>query len=85
MSVLERFVRIRRYQGLATEYRQLAESTAPASVRDRYLTVADHYSALASLEVRWDKRTRGERLAQLRSERERRPGCAGRGGVVGVS
>jgi hypothetical protein len=71
MSDLERFIRIRHYRGLAAEYRHLAEVASPANVRVRYLTVANHYNALAALEVRSDRQTRGARLARLRSERER--------------
>jgi hypothetical protein len=71
MSDLERFIRIRHYRGLAAEYRHLSEVASPANVRVRYLTVANHYNALAALEVRSDRRTRGARLARLRSERER--------------
>lgn len=72
MSVLDRFIRIRRYRGRATEYRELASGAFAPSVRDRFLMVADHYNALAALEVRSDQTTRSERLAQLRLEREQR-------------
>ncbi len=76
MSVLETFVRIRRYRARAAEFRQLAAGSVGSDVQDRYLAIADHYVRLADAEVRSDKMRTKERLAELRSQRERQKALA---------
>lgn len=70
MSVLETFVRIRRYRTRAADFQRLAGGSVSLDVRDRYLAIANHYIALANAEVLSDKLRRKERLKELRSERE---------------
>jgi hypothetical protein len=70
MSVLQRFVRIREYRNCAAKFRGIAEACVGENVKGRYLAVADHYTALADLEMRSDKIVRAERLEQLRLTRE---------------
>lgn len=72
MSVLETFVRIRRYRARAADFQRLAGGSLSLDVRDRYLAIANHYSALADAEVLSDKLRRNERLKELRYEREQK-------------
>jgi hypothetical protein len=74
MSVLETFVRIRRYRTRAADFQQLAGGSFSLDVRDRYLAIANHYFALADAEVLSDKLRRKERLKELRYEREQKAG-----------
>lgn len=69
MSVLERFVRIRRLRTLAADHYGLAAESFSDSVRARYLAIADHYTALAEAELLSDKRERTFRLAGLQAKR----------------
>ncbi len=69
MSVLDRFVRIRRFRAQATDNYDLAAGTFSDSVRARYLAVADHYTALAEAELLSDKRERQIRLAEMQAKR----------------
>ncbi len=70
MSVLDRFVTIRRYRSRAAEFRDLAGRSPVATIRNRYLAVAAHYEALAEAEALSDRMRSAERLKQLRSQRE---------------
>jgi DNA-binding transcriptional ArsR family regulator len=69
MSVLDRFVRIRRFRALAGENYGLAAESFSESVRARYLAIADHYAALADAELLSDKRERKWRLAEMQAQR----------------
>ena len=69
MSVLERFERIRALRARAAAYDALASDPENANVRARYLTIADHYTALAEAELRSDKLECRQRLAELRAKR----------------
>src|SRR5579864_5555584 len=69
MSVLERFVRIRRFRRCAADYFDLASASAGAAVRARYLAIADHYIALADAEFRSDRTERKNRLAEMQAVR----------------
>lgn len=69
MSVLDRFVRIRRFRAQAAENYDLAAGSFSASVRARYLAIADHYTALADAELLSDKRERKSRLADMQAAR----------------
>jgi len=69
MSVLDRFVRIRRFRAQAAENYDLAAGAFSETVRGRYLAIADHYAALAEAELLSDKRERQRRLAAMRAER----------------
>jgi hypothetical protein len=65
MSVLERFVRIRSLRVRAAAYYALASDPYSANVHARYLTIADHYIALAEA----DKLECQQRLEELRAKR----------------
>jgi hypothetical protein len=69
MSVLDRFVRIRRLRAQAAENYDLAAASVGDSVRARYLAIADHYTALAEAELLSDKRERKLRLAEMQRKR----------------
>ncbi|HEX4040519.1 MAG TPA: hypothetical protein VHY10_02375 [Xanthobacteraceae bacterium] len=69
MSVLDRFVRIRRFRAQAAENYALAAESFGDSVRARYLAIADHYTALAEAELLSDKRERQFRLAEMQAKR----------------
>lgn len=69
MSVLDRFVRIRRLRAQAAENYDLAAASVGDSVRARYLAIADHYTALAEAELLSDKRERKFRLAEMQAAR----------------
>jgi hypothetical protein len=69
MSVLDRFVRIRRFRAQAAENYALAAESFSDSVRARYLAIADHYTALAEAELLSDKRERQFRLAEMQAKR----------------
>jgi hypothetical protein len=69
MSVLDRFVRIRRFRAQAAENYDLAAGSFSDSVRARYLAIADHYTALADAELLSDKRERKSRLAEMQAMR----------------
>jgi hypothetical protein len=70
MSVLDDFVRIRRLRNRAAEFRQLADTDLAPDVRDRYLTIAQHYDALADAEQRSEQAKVAEHLERLRLNRE---------------
>src|SRR5579863_1480743 len=69
MSVLERFVKIRRFRRCAADYFDLASASAGTAVRARYLAIADHYIALADAEFRSDRTERTNRLAEMQAVR----------------
>jgi hypothetical protein len=62
MSVLNRFVTIRRYRARAAEFRELAERHSAPTIQNRYFSIAAHYAALAAAEELSDKRRSSERL-----------------------
>jgi hypothetical protein len=69
MSVLERFVRIRRLRAQAAENFALAAESFSDSVRARFLAIADHYAAVADAELLSDQRERKFRLAAMQAAR----------------
>lgn len=69
MSVLDRFVRIRRLRAQAADNYALAAESFGDNVRARYLAIADHYAALADAELLSDKRERKWRLAEMQAQR----------------
>ena len=69
MSVLDRFVRIRRLRAQAAENYALAAESFGDSVRARFLSIADHYAALADAELLSDQRERKFRLAEMQAAR----------------
>ncbi len=70
MSVLDRFVTIRRYRGRAAEFRDLAKRSTATTIRNRYLAIAAHYDVLAEAEMLSDRMRSAERLEQWRIQRE---------------
>jgi hypothetical protein len=76
MSVLERFVRARRFRSSAADYYELAAAAFNLDVRTRYLAIADHYTALAENELRSDRLERKKRLEEMRAEREKKAAAA---------
>jgi hypothetical protein len=70
MSVLETFVTIRRYRARAAGFQRLADGPFSLDVRDRYLSIANHYFAMADAELLSDKLRCKERLEELRYERD---------------
>ena len=74
MSVLDVLVKIRRYRSRAADFRELAEASANADLRDRNLAVAEHYSALADAEERSERAKVIERLESLKADRQRMAG-----------
>src|ERR1700677_2883048 len=69
MSVLERFVRVRRLRARAEEYYGLTSDAFSEDVRKRYLAIADHYAALADTELRSDRMERKRRLEEMSAAR----------------
>jgi len=69
MSVLDDFVRMRRYRNRAAEFDELADIERFSVVGRRYRTVARHYKELADREERLDKARMAERLELLRVKR----------------
>lgn len=69
MSVLERFVRIRRLRRYAADHYELASASDGETVRARYLAIADHYMALADAEFRSDRFERKNRLVEMQAKR----------------
>ena len=69
MSVLDRFVRIRGYRERAAAYCRLATRPYPFVVQQRYLAIADHYTALADGELVADRLARQRRLQDMADER----------------
>jgi hypothetical protein len=76
MSVLDRFVRARRFRTSAAEYYDLAAEALNFDVRKRYLAIADHYIALAETELRADKLERKRRLEEMSAERAKKAAAA---------
>jgi hypothetical protein len=70
MSVLDDFVRMRRYRNRAAEFDALADAAPVAVVARRYHTIARHYKELADREETLDKARMAERLEQLRLKRQ---------------
>jgi hypothetical protein len=70
MSVLDDFVRMRRYRNRAAEFAALADAAPVAVVACRYRTIARHYKELADREETLDKARMAERLARLRLKRQ---------------
>jgi hypothetical protein len=79
MSVLDDFVRVRRYRNRAAEFDELADIEGFSVVGRRYRTIARHYKELADREERLDKARMAERLELLKSE------AADGGGAGGFS
>ena len=69
MSVLDDFLRMRRYRTQAAEFQWMADNASVPSVQRRYRSIARHYSELADREEQADKAKTAERLEQLRLER----------------
>ena len=76
MSVLERFVRVRRFRVCASEYYDLAGVSFNMDVRRRYLAIADHYAALAETELLSDRLERKRRLEELSAARAKKKSVA---------
>jgi hypothetical protein len=70
MSVLDDFVRMRRYRNRAAEFDELADIEGFSVVGRRYRTIARHYRELADREERLDKARMVERLELLRVKRQ---------------
>ena len=70
MSVLDDFVRMRRYRNRAAEFDEVADIEGFSVVGRRYRTIARHYKELADREERMDKARMAERLERLKLERE---------------
>jgi hypothetical protein len=66
MSVLDDFVRMRRYRNRAAEFDELADIEGLSVVRRRYRTIARHYKELADREERLDKARMAEHFELLR-------------------
>src|SRR6266700_131206 len=71
MSVLDDFVRMRRYRNRAAEFDELADIEGFSVAGRRYRTIARHYKELADREERLDKARVAERLELLRVKRQR--------------
>ncbi len=69
MSLIEDFVRMRRYRERAAEFELLAEKEALSEVRLRYRIVARHYRELADRDERNDQAKMAERLEMLKLAR----------------
>ncbi|HTE76398.1 MAG TPA: hypothetical protein VK653_06605 [Xanthobacteraceae bacterium] len=70
MSVLDDFVRMRRYRNRAAEFDELADIEGFSVVGRRYRTIACHYKELADREERLDKARMAERLELLSVKRQ---------------
>jgi hypothetical protein len=69
MSVLDDFVRMRRYRKRASEFELLADAEVSSDVRLRYRIVAQHYRELAEREEQADKARITDRIERLRLQR----------------
>jgi hypothetical protein len=66
MSLIDDFVRMRRYRVRASEFELLAENEPISEVRLRYRVVARHYRELADRDERNDQARMAERLEMLK-------------------
>ena len=69
MSLIDAFVRMRRYRERASEFELLAENEPLSEVRLRYRIIARHYRELADRDARNDKAKMAERLEMLKLAR----------------
>jgi len=69
MSLIDAFVRMRRYRERASEFYLLAENEPLSEVSLRYHIVARHYRELADRDERGDKAKMAERLELLKFAR----------------
>ena len=70
MSVLDDFVRMRRYRNRAAEFDELADIEGFSVVGLRYRAIARHYTELAEREETLDKVRTAERLELLKVKRQ---------------
>ena len=70
MSLIDDFVRMRRYRERASEFELLAENGPLSEVRFRYRIIARHYTELADREEQSDKARISERLERVRLKRK---------------
>jgi len=70
MSVLDDFVRMRRYRNRAAEFDELADIEGFSVAGRRYRTIARHYKELADREERLDKARMAQRLELLTVKRQ---------------
>jgi hypothetical protein len=64
---LRHWTRARGYWNRAAEFLELASSASDPNVRDRYVTIAQHYRALAEAEERGADQKGTERPSQRRA------------------
>jgi hypothetical protein len=69
VSLIDDFVRMRRYRERASEFELLAENEPLSEVRLRYHTIARHYHELADRDERNDQAKMAERLEMLKLAR----------------
>jgi hypothetical protein len=69
VSLIDDFVRMRRYRERASEFELLAENEPLSEVRLRYRIIAHHYRELADRDERNDKAKMVERLEVLKLAR----------------
>ncbi len=69
MSLIDHFVRMRRYRERASEFELIAENEPLSEARLRYRIVARHYRELADRDERSDKTKMAERLEMLKLAR----------------
>ena len=69
MSLIDDFVRMRRYRERASEFELLAEDEPLSEMRFRYRIVARHYRELADRDERNDQAKMSERLEMLKLAR----------------
>jgi hypothetical protein len=73
VSLIEEFVRMRRYRERASEFELLAENEPHSEVRLRYRIIAHHYRELADRDERNDQAKMVERLEMLKLARREAP------------
>ena len=69
MSLIDDFVRMRRYRECASEFELLAEKEPLSEVRFRYRIIAGHYRELADCDERNDQAKMAECLEMLKLAR----------------
>ena len=69
MSLIDDFVRMRRYRERASKFELLAENEPLSEARLRYRIIAHHYRELADRDERNDKAKMVERLEMLKLAR----------------
>jgi hypothetical protein len=70
MSLIDDFVRMRRYRERASKFELLAENEPLSEVRLRYRIIAHHYRELADRDERNDKAKMVERLEMFKLARK---------------